>query len=213
MITFLSTVIVEINFGLFIGIAASILAVVLRDFFSPIIDLGKEFNASNVHVNELCSSECNKELEVKLGNGNLPSNVRIFKIKHSIYFAVSNKLQNNLYKMYGFQPRKKAKKTTSICSVDKVEIDKEKRYPDIILDFSSVNYVDTNGVQTIKQIIDDYKFFDIEVFICKAQQNFINMLVRMNLWQKYEPHIFVTIEDAIKFSSRRNSSKVYFLIQ
>jgi anti-anti-sigma regulatory factor len=43
--------------------------------------------------------------------------------------------------------------------------------PDIILDFSAVNYIDTNGVKMIQQIIEDFKKCNVFVYICQSQGN------------------------------------------
>ena len=43
------------------------------------------------------------------------------------------------------------------------------KYPDIILDFSSVYYIDTNGVNMLKQLISDYKKIGVTLYICQAQ--------------------------------------------
>jgi anti-anti-sigma regulatory factor len=43
------------------------------------------------------------------------------------------------------------------------------KMPDIILDFSAVNYIDTNGVKAVQQLIEYYKSKDIHVYICNSQ--------------------------------------------
>jgi len=52
--------------------------------------------------------------------------------------------------------------------------------PDIILDFSAVNYIDTNGVSKFNQ------------------DNFIKILYRMNLLEKFDQHLFISIDDVVK---------------
>ena len=47
----------------------------------------------------------------------------------------------------------------------------ELKDPDIILDFSAVNYIDTNGVKMIAQIIEDFKKCNVFVYICQSQGN------------------------------------------
>ena len=42
---------------------------------------------------------------------------------------------------------------------------------ELILDFSSVNYIDTNGVKALKQSILDLKQRNVFVYICGAQGN------------------------------------------
>lgn len=45
------------------------------------------------------------------------------------------------------------------------------KMPDIILDFSAVNYVDSDGVKAIQQLIEFYMAKDINVYICHSQGN------------------------------------------
>ena len=45
------------------------------------------------------------------------------------------------------------------------------KHPDIILDFSAVNYIDTSGVKILQQIIDDFKKMNVFVYICSPQGN------------------------------------------
>lgn len=69
--------------------------------------------------------------------------------------------------------------------------------PDLILDFSAVNYIDTNGVKVLKQIIEDYKSSETFVYVCGAQEAFLKILHNMNLLKEFEAHLFVSIEDAL----------------
>ncbi|CAF0735662.1 unnamed protein product [Brachionus calyciflorus] len=207
MVTFLSVVVLDVNVGLFIGIGTSILVVIIKDMFSPIKVLVKYKNTSNYVENELVKLDYREEISetsFKQSNTSI-NNVRIYKIEHSIYFANCHAFQDHLYKTYGFSPLKKILKEVSDSSC--VNSSKssnmlilDNRDPDIILDFSSVNYVDTNGMQVIQQIIDDYKKVDIYVCICEAQESFLKMLYNMELLDKYNSHLFVTIDEAIKFS-------------
>lgn len=41
--------------------------------------------------------------------------------------------------------------------------------PDLILDFSAVNYVDTNGAKIVQMIVEDFKKINVFVYICQCQ--------------------------------------------
>lgn len=69
---------------------------------------------------------------------------------------------------------------------------------DFILDFSAVNYVDTNGIQVIEELIDDFKHLGVFIYICQPQESFIKMIINLKLVEKFDDHIFLTIDDAIK---------------
>ena len=49
------------------------------------------------------------------------------------------------------------------------QLSAEPANPDLILDFSAVNYIDTNGVRMIQQIIEDFSKIGVTVYICEAQ--------------------------------------------
>ncbi len=52
-------------------------------------------------------------------------------------------------------------------SQDIVNLESEK--PNLILDFSAVNYIDTNGVKMVEQIIEDFSKINVTVYICEGQ--------------------------------------------
>ena len=78
------------------------------------------------------------------------------------------------------------------------------KVPDLILDFSAVNYVDTNGVNQLKLIIDDYKSSNIFVYICGAQDFFLKLLFNMKLLENFNQHLFISIEDALEDIRTKN---------
>lgn len=77
--------------------------------------------------------------------------------------------------------------------------------PDLVLDFSAVNYIDTNGVRKLVQIIEDYKSNKIFVYICCAQEFFLKMIYNMKLFDSFEAHLFLSIEDALIDSKEKEN--------
>ena len=41
----------------------------------------------------------------------------------------------------------------------------------LILDLSAVNYIDTNGMKMLLQLINDYKKVSVNVYLCNPQGN------------------------------------------
>ena len=110
------------------------------------------------------------------------------KPEESIYFANCEIFKRNLVKSYGACPIEIFERQTSevpdeeetaesthktIQIESKSEIQnvpsRKKTYPDIILDFSAVNYVDTNGVNILMNIVEDFKKIGVSVYVCQAQ--------------------------------------------
>ena len=180
--TFLSVVILDVDYGLVVGVGISVCSLIVKDQF--------------FQIRTLAEYEKNKEYFdsdfVKQTKSNLTDrNVKIFKVQRSIYFSNCENFHSTLFKYYGtceddklnievngpegkdnpnFESRNVA---MSSINGDKfmIEIPKQNQYkkPDMILDFSAVNYIDTNGVKSLMQVIEDLKKMNVNVYICEAQ--------------------------------------------
>lgn len=118
-------------------------------------------------------------------------NVKILKLEHSLYFANCEIFQSNLYR--NIPPTESVQPAESGNNL----MNYSNKEQNLVLDFSAVNYVDTNGVNKLKQIVEDYKSNDIFVYICSAQESFLRILHNMALFEVFEAHLFVSIEDAL----------------
>lgn len=76
---------------------------------------------------------------------------------------------------------------------------------DFILDFSAVNYIDTNGIQIVEELIEDFKHLGVFVYICHPQESFLKMICRLKLVDKFDAHVFLTIADAVRHFNKRSS--------
>jgi anti-anti-sigma regulatory factor len=132
--------------------------------------------------------------------------VKIFKIEHSIYFSNCEFFHENFYKKY-----------ESLCHnehvvlIEKMERRRQhaihdlngnsettalnqcvKDYhhsplPDVVLDFSAVNYIDTNGVKMLANLIEDFKKINVIIYICQPQGKLIlECLLFVNLLSLYQ---------------------------
>lgn len=78
---------------------------------------------------------------------------------------------------------------------------------DFILDFSAVNYIDTNGIQVVEELIEDFQHLGAFVYICRPQESFIRIICRLGLVDKFDAHVFLSVEDAVRhFNQKSNSS-------
>lgn len=77
---------------------------------------------------------------------------------------------------------------------------------DFILDFSAVNYIDTNGIQIVEELIEDFKHLGVFVYICRPQESFLKMICRLKLVDKFDAHVFLSIEDAVRHFNNKNLS-------
>ena len=119
-------------------------------------------------------------------------NCKMFKIESSIYFSNCKIIQKKLYKACGFKSmdelydaqhkaiRKDSSKiemngtaTSSNQILLKNITEKKSKYSEeritFIIDFSAVNYIDTNGVKMLVDSIDNLNKAHIFVCICSPQ--------------------------------------------
>lgn len=74
---------------------------------------------------------------------------------------------------------------------------------DFILDFSAVNYIDTNGIQIVEELVEDFKQLGAFVYICGPQECFLKMICRLNLIDKFDAHVFLTVDDAVRHFNKK----------
>ena len=117
---------------------------------------------------------------------------RVFKVQNPIYFVNCESFVKSLYKLYGKTPfdkqtedrvAKSMKPTRSVSPISRSDEDKiahscvdeeeatEKYMTEqcLILDLSAVNYIDTNGIKALLQLINDYQKANVNVYICNPQ--------------------------------------------
>lgn len=179
--TFLSVVILDVDYGLVIGVGISVGSLIVKDQFVQIRNLSEYEKSPEYFDSDF----------VKLTKSNITDkNVRIFKVQRSIYFSNCENFHEKLLKYYGTcdddmlnvdvnGPEGKVNPSFStpnvpmspINSEDAIQISVQNTYkkPDLILDVSAVNYIDTNGVKSLLQIIEDFKVLNVNVYICGAQ--------------------------------------------
>lgn len=154
----------DVDYGLVIGAATSILLVVVKDQFFQMRSLANYTNTSQYVAENFVIDTQHTKL-----------NVKIFKAQRSIYYVNCDKFQEQLFEKCGFSPidrlRERDLKLKNPLNVNTEEgIDtKGLSDPDIILDFSAVNYIDTSGVKLLHQLIIDFKKIDVTVYICESQ--------------------------------------------
>ncbi|KAK3606362.1 hypothetical protein CHS0354_041998 [Potamilus streckersoni] len=67
----------------------------------------------------------------------------------------------------------------------------------IVLDFSSVPFIDSVGAKVLKQVFDDYSTIDIKVFLACIADDVWKVLDTTKFLEKYSNNIFTTMDDAV----------------
>jgi MFS superfamily sulfate permease-like transporter len=130
--------------------------------------------------------------------------VKIIKLQRSLYFANCEAFKENLFKICQYSPYDKAetikrnkindKKKELVNSavststvmvtmttrddtfIEEVEDEFSAREQDIIIDMSAVNYIDTNAIKILVELVDIYKKIDVKLCFCGAQGSLVSFL-------------------------------------
>ncbi|XP_065323261.1 prestin-like isoform X2 [Gordionus sp. m RMFG-2023] len=78
------------------------------------------------------------------------------------------------------------------------EIPQSKNIRHIIIDFSYISFVDTVGIETLTQVIKDFKEVGVDIILVECNDNVMRCMERFTFLQSFPPDkIFITIHDAV----------------
>nr|AKN21607.1 slc26a-3 [Schmidtea mediterranea] len=211
LITFLGTVILDVEYGLLVGTMLSIFSVVLKTQNPKSYILG-QIDKTDIYCNISLYSECKEILGIK-----------IFQYEGSVYYASCENFKKNLYQKIGLNPIeiffKKRSLENKLATIQK-KFEKENQMPDfmekkstieeeldqlnkstefsIIIDCSNFQFIDAMGMKTINQVIEEYQIINISVFLTSLKYD-----IRKKFHQFNSPcHIndkmvYLSIHDAV----------------
>jgi high affinity sulfate transporter 1 len=191
--TIISGVFIDFPYALYCGVGLSVFLIVFQSQRGNLALLGKLENE------DLYTTEAKFTV--------LPPNVKIFKMESSLFFATSEFFRDNLYKLT-WDPRKMMKKdadevTLSVQSIpstdnNKSEVERNNTTKSVIIDCSSFNYVDVNGISTMSLVVKEYRSVGIKVLLVRCTTSFLSVMKRSELMETVgEDNIFPDFVDAI----------------
>uniref|UniRef100_A0A8B9QJB0 Sulfate transporter n=1 Tax=Apteryx owenii TaxID=8824 RepID=A0A8B9QJB0_APTOW len=205
--------------GLLVGIVFSMLCIIVRTQRPRTALLGQIQNTSFYE----------DDLEYK----NLSSvpKVKIFRFEAPLYYANRNYFLKSLYRLTDLDPnleaarRKKYEKKeqqqpkkgdhTTANGLDMGEttvqlVPKQIDFQAIVVDCSSISFLDTTGVNTLKEILKDYKELNISVLLACCNPSVIDSLKRGGYFGKdfgsMQELLFYSIHNAVQFAKDLNLS-------
>ncbi|XP_060792981.1 solute carrier family 26 member 10 [Neoarius graeffei] len=213
MVTWLSVVVLNVDLGLAIGVVFSMMTIVCRTQRTNCTVLGR---ASNTEIYRSINhhSKCYEVPGVKILTYNGP-----------IYYGNRSFFKADINRLLGFTPerirkREKARKALekrkkkSINTVDqglantsfspendfhKSEI-AENEVQTILIDCSSVIFVDVAGAKLFIQICIDCQKMGVQIFLANCNESVLEILTASGLMSYMNPqHIFVTVHDAVVY--------------
>ncbi|XP_030625776.1 sulfate anion transporter 1 [Chanos chanos] len=212
LVSMSSAALISVEIGLLIGVVFSMLCVVAQTQKPKVSLLGQVENTS--HYDDM--EEYNHLLPVP--------KVKIFRFQAPLYYANKDFFLKSLYKAVNLEPfleiarrkklEKKAKEKKS-KQMDETEqangddgigfISTKLDFHTIILDCSSIPFVDTAGMNTLKGLVKDYNGVGVTVLLACCNTSVIDSLRRGSFFGKadIDMHslVFHTVHSAVCFAT------------
>ena len=206
LVTWLSVVILDITYGLVIGIIFSVFIVIIQSQRTKGEEL-KLAGDSFVPASRYKTDDLNR--------------IKIFRFNSSVYFANADQFKSQLYEHIG-KPMSKPPMAKSINNAH-VEVANDSNQNDvhgtelknvgngeeevildipmpvIIIDCSPIGYLDSVGLGTLTQIHAEFKKANEKVVLANVRSNVMECIEKGDLRKKIgEDSIFLTVDDAVR---------------
>ena len=132
--------------------------------------------------------------------------IKIFHYSGSLNFINEKGLKSSLCKAVGIAPEKIIKQRTKMAKQENQPTVNDNSVRYIILDMSSVTFVDPTGVVVLRSIASDFLKIDVTIYLAACSTQVFEMIRKCDLYEKSEPsfHTFATILDAVYFCQKKD---------
>ncbi|CAK9802967.1 Slc26a5 [Anthophora plagiata] len=184
-VTFTSVILLDVEYGLLIGIVLCIGKLILFSVHPYTCSLAL-----------VPGTELYLDSNRYKGTIELPG-IRIFHYSGSLNFACRQHFRDKVYKVAGQLPRK-----VSSGSFKHDELKEIKKLRTLILDMSALSHMDLAGATTLGNLINEYCEIDIPVYITGCSGPVYEMMRKCNLLEYKSGHfaMFPTVADAVHFA-------------
>ncbi|XP_042678749.1 sulfate anion transporter 1 isoform X1 [Centrocercus urophasianus] len=213
VVTVSASALISTEIGLLVGIVFSMLCIIVRTQ-QPRTALLGQIQDTNFYEDDL-------EYE------NLSSvpKVKIFRFEAPLYYANRNYFLKSLYRLTDLDPNLEAARRKKYEKKEKQHLKKENQptvnglgsrdttlqlvpkqidFQALVVDCSSVPFLDTTGVNTLKEILKDYKELNISVLLACCNPSVIDSLKRGGYFGKdfgsMQEMLFYSIHNAVQFA-------------
>ncbi|XP_020382847.2 sulfate transporter isoform X2 [Rhincodon typus] len=210
-VTMLSSALISTELGLLIGVSFSVICVIVRTQVPRATTLG-----------HLEGTEIYEDLGRYKNLQNL-TGIKIFRFEAPLYYANKEFFKTSLYK-HTVDPtliivaKKKAERQISremeqkvtgnsgISNKNDVTVQLSKQefeFHTIIIDCSVIQFLDTAGVATVKEVFKDYKQIGIPILLSNCNASVIDSLRKGGYFESCNIHrlVFYSVHDAVMFAS------------
>uniref|UniRef100_A0A8C3NMF3 Sulfate transporter n=1 Tax=Geospiza parvula TaxID=87175 RepID=A0A8C3NMF3_GEOPR len=213
VVTMSASALVSTEIGLLVGIVFSMLCIIVRTQRPRTALLGQ--------IQDTSFYEDDLEYE----NLSTVPKVKIFRFEAPLYYANRNYFLKSLYRLTNLDPnleaarRKKYEKkekrhlkkgnhkTANGLGIGETTLQlvpKQIDFQALVVDCSSISFLDTTGVNTLKEILKDYKNLNISVLLACCNPSVIDSLKRGGYFGKdfgcMQEMLFYSIHNAVLFA-------------
>ncbi|XP_053317657.1 sulfate anion transporter 1 [Spea bombifrons] len=218
-VTVASSALVSTEIGLMVGVVFSMVCVVARTQLPRVSMLSHIQNTSFYEEGDKYENLCP-----------IPK-IKIFRFESPLYYANKGYFLQSVYKMAGMDPaleiirrkkmEKKGKKQLKRKQVDTTKemdqgetsiqlVHKQDNIQTIILDCSSIAFLDTSGISAMKGLLKDYQEVQVSVLLACCNTSVIDSLSRGGYFGKENKDmhklVFHTVHDAVQFARQKECS-------
>ncbi|KAG2455808.1 sulfate transporter [Polypterus senegalus] len=213
MVTMSTSAFLNTELGLLIGVVFSALCVLVRTQMARAVQLGR---AGDLELYEDLNSYNSLHVE---------SGIFIMRFEAPVYYANQSLFKKAVYRCTGFEPGKetilkkkqqKAKVKQHVETNIAVENDheiatavqhfmpEEPHLNTLIIDCAPMFFIDTAGLNALKELYVDYKNFGVRVLLAQCNSSVLDSLHRGGYLkqkeQEFTERVFFTISEAVRFA-------------
>ncbi|NWR21848.1 S26A1 protein, partial [Emberiza fucata] len=213
VVTMSASALVSTEIGLLVGIVFSMLCIIARTQRPRTALLGQ--------IQDTSFYEDDLEYE----NLSTVPKVKIFRFEAPLYYANRNYFLKSLYRLTNLDPNLEAARRKKYEKKEKQHLKKGNHktanglgigettlqlvpkqidFQALVIDCSSISFLDTTGVNTLKEILKDYKNLNISVLLACCNPSVIDSLQRGGYFGKdfgcMQEMLFYSIHNAVQFA-------------
>ncbi|XP_035208266.1 sulfate transporter-like isoform X1 [Stegodyphus dumicola] len=203
IVTFLSVVILDMDYGLIIGILFSLITVLFRSQYPETCLLGN-----------LPGTEIYRNVEKYPNVMEIPG-VKIFHFGASIYFGNREYFRSQIFHHVSFQQSQTTKaqikyqnaqceKEKIVTTEDQLTFSNTYKYDFlkiIILELSAVAYMDSGGVAMLLQVMREFAVNNIVIYLACVQEPVLESLESQGFFKSVSKEfLFPTVHDAVLYA-------------
>ncbi|XP_076363031.1 prestin-like isoform X2 [Tachypleus tridentatus] len=197
IMAFLSIVILDIDYGLILGVVFSILTVVYRSFVPYQVVLAN-LPDTEIYVDKEHFSSAQEILGIK-----------IFCFRGPLYFMNKSIFMEGLKQVIANNRITKNNRKEWHIEEDQNNIESLNPIHHVVIDCSSFSYIDLSGVDTLLELTKEMKDKDITVYLAGCTVPAYRMLQKTKFLVKIpQPSVFPTVHDAVKYAQQTSTRDV-----